>query len=520
MMSSMVAQLRYAAALARGRRIPDWVLRSLVRAALNTSAHRGLSASSTDALLGEHDPELLADQVRRRFARQVRYAKTRTRAYRNLPEVFSSARGLSGEPTGELPDFAALPVTTKADYVGDPDGYLARGVPVGAAFYTSGSTGAPVGVRFSAAELKTMWALSAIGGLIHALITPGDRVMVATWARAALGNSCIAASTAMVGAEAALAGQLAPASMLKLLATTAPPAGGSVPFSVLSAYPSYLGSLVSEVSRQGLGPGDFALRTVLVGGEIVTDALLDRARAVFGEHVRFVQGYGMTETLPAGGSVCEAGHLHFEPSTAVIETRALGTTRHAQPGELATLVVTPLVPFRQATVFIRYDTGDVVTALPAQLSCSMAAMPATSVPHGKLSFTIHRAGLTVTPRQLLEVVEASPYVSLPARMSYHDTGEATLDVTVQVSDPHPAASTSLRHDFTRANIPIRTLTVVADIAATGEPTYPLRGVITDAPAAGAPFTPTTGTPRRSHPAGTTAHQARRHESRDSAWTCL
>ncbi|MBP1823003.1 AMP-binding protein [Mycobacterium sp. OAE908] len=492
MMSSTAAQLRYAIALARGRAFPDWVLRSLVRAASNTHAHRGLTASSTDALLSDHDPELWADHVRRCFARQVRYAKSRTRAYRDVPDAFTSTKGM----TGGLPDFAALPVTTKTDYIADPDGYLAAGVPGAAIFYTSGSTGTRVGVRFSAAELKTMWALSAIGNLVHSLITPGDRVLVATWARAALGNSSIAASTAMVGAEAAMAGQLAPAEMVKLLA-----ASPFVPFSVLSAYPSYLGSLITEACRQGLGPNDFALRTIMVGGEVVTDALLDRAHAVFGDHVRFVQTYGMTETAPAAGSVCEDGHLHFEPSKAVIETRALGTTRHARPGELATLVITPLIPFRQASVFIRYDTGDVVTALPGRLTCSMAAMPATSVPHGKLSFTVHRPGLTITPRQLLEVVEANPDVALPARISYRDTGEATLDVTVQVSDPDPPAETSLREGFARAHVPVRDITLVRDLATTGERAYPLRGVIIDAPPADAALTPTAA-------------------RTDAAWTCL
>ncbi|HTI77464.1 MAG TPA: hypothetical protein VL634_20865, partial [Mycobacterium sp.] len=199
----------------------------------------------------------------------------------------------------------------------------------------------------------------------------------------------------------------------------------------------------------------------------------------------------------------EHGHLHFEPSKAVIETRALGTTRHAQPGELATLVVTPLTPFRQATVFIRYDTGDVVTALPEHLTCSMAAMPATSIPHGKLTFTVHRPGLTVTPRQLLEVVEANPHVSLPARISYRDTGEAKLDVTVQVSDPEPAAEASLRDDFMRANIPIHSLSMIPDIAAIGQQAYPLRGEIMDA--SGDAFTPAATTPR---------------ERKDTAWTCL
>jgi phenylacetate-coenzyme A ligase PaaK-like adenylate-forming protein len=486
-LSSSIAQVRYAIATARGRPIPDWVLRSLVGASVATAAQRGLSARSTDALLGEHDPELLRDQTQRRFARQVRYAKTRTRAYRDLPDVFTCVRSFSGESGSGLPDFAALPVTTKQDYRADPDGYLASGIAVAATFYSSGTTGMPTPVKFSAAELKAMWALSAIGGAMHGHITPGDRVMIATSARAVLGNSSAAMAAAMVGAEAALAGQQPPPTMLRLLGHTAA-SSAVAPFGVLCTYPSYLGSLVTEASRLGLGPTDFALQRIITGGEVVTDALLRRARTVFGQHAQFVQIYGMTETLPAGGSVCEVAHLHFEASRAIIETRALGTTRHALPGELATLVVTPLIPFKHTTVFIRYDTGDVVTALPEQLSCSMAGLPATSVPHGKLPFTIHRPGLTVTPRQLLEVLEASPYVALPGRMSYLDTGTAELDLSVEVSDPSPPTCASLRHDFARAKVPIRNLELLCDIASAAEPPYPLRGSIPE-PAALASSTP-------------------------------
>jgi hypothetical protein len=106
---------------------------------------------------------------------------------------------------------------------------------------------------------------------------------------------------------------------------------------------------------------------------------------------------------------------------------------------------------------------------------------------------------------MLEAVEANPYVSLPARISYRDNGGATLDMTVQVSDPQPATETSLRDDFARARIPIRNFTMVRDIATTGEPPYPLRGVITDAPTADAAVAPIADTPR---------------ERTDAAWTCL
>lgn len=47
-----------------------------------------------------------------------------------------------------------------------------------------------------------------------------------------------------------------------------------------------------------------------MGGEIVTEGLLERARALFGE-VEFVQGYATNELDPLNGTLCSEGHLHW-----------------------------------------------------------------------------------------------------------------------------------------------------------------------------------------------------------------
>src|ERR1022692_5251173 len=46
---------------------------------------------------------------------------------------------------------------------------------------------------------------------------------------------------------------------------------------VLSTYPSYLGELVTAARRRGMGPDDFQLRRVTVGGEGLSPSLAPAA---------------------------------------------------------------------------------------------------------------------------------------------------------------------------------------------------------------------------------------------------
>ena len=92
----------------------------------------------------------------------------------------------------------------------------------------------------------------------------------------------------------------------------------------------------------------------------------------------------MTETLPFGGCRCEQGHLHFEPTLGLLELINPFTGSPARPDEWATIVATPLPPLRETTILLRYDTEDLVRALPEELDCMFSHMPACSAVAGKL----------------------------------------------------------------------------------------------------------------------------------------
>jgi len=185
---------------------------------------------------------------------------------------------------------------------------------------------------------------------------------------------------------------------------------------LLSVNPSYLGQLVTAARRRGLGPADFRLRRIDVGGEVLSPALAAAARETFGSP-RVNDLFGMTEVIPVTGRTCEHGHLHHDLNTGHVETLDPRTGEAALPGELATVVITPYFPYRDCTPVFRYDTRDVVRRLPeGPLGCELSGLPATSKVLGKADQLV-RLGTddVVTPRQLVEAVESLPTDPWPAR---------------------------------------------------------------------------------------------------------
>jgi phenylacetate-CoA ligase len=141
----------------------------------------------------------------------------------------------------------------------------------------------------------------------------------------------------------------------------------------------------------------------------------------------------MTEVVPIIGRTCGDGHLHFDINMGLVEYLDLETGEPAEPGALATVVATPFFPYRDCMPVFRYDTRDVVRCLPGDsLTCELAGVPATGPIEGKANQLL-RLGPTdvVTPRQLVEAIEALPTRPWPARFraTVHD-GRVRLTLPV------------------------------------------------------------------------------------------
>jgi phenylacetate-coenzyme A ligase PaaK-like adenylate-forming protein len=307
----------------------------------------------------------------------------------------------------DIAGLSAIPVTVKADLIRQPADFLCAGSVRQLATRTTGTTGAPAEIWLSKYEMDLWPALGALGAVIRDNLRPTDVMQVNVSSRATVTVFLDEAVARLVGAGCRLLGIIPPDESLDNLTRGAA--------TVWVTCPSYLGQVEAAARRRGLGPADFQLRRIDVGGEMLSPSLARAARETFGAPTNDL--YGMTEVIPVTARTCSQGHLHHDINTGLVEYLDLATGAPAEPGAFATTVVTPFFPYRECMPVFRYDTRDLVRPLDtATLRCELAGMPATSPILGKADQLI-RLGPddAVAPRQFVEAVEALPTRPWPAR---------------------------------------------------------------------------------------------------------
>jgi phenylacetate-CoA ligase len=466
MIEALPAQLRYSLSLAFGTRLRPAALDRLVTGFLASQAEFGtLARDAAEALRGpDLDEETRREVQIRRFRKQARLAAS-TAYYRRL-----FAR-LGVDPAKlRWPDVEALPPTTKDALRSEPDDFVPRAARPAFRALTTGTTGVPTTVYFSVHELEATSALNAMGLLLARQAAPGDVVQLSVSSRGVYPVMLAARSLARVGALVYQAGFVDPSHALALLAEARSLPRHKPRPNVLSTTPSYLGSLVERGVELGYAPRDFGVERILLGGEIATRGLRERADRLFGP-VDYVETYNATEILPAGALACEAGHLHFAVPTGLVEVLSLDGGRPAPPGEAGTLVVTPFVPYRETTVLLRYDTGDVVRVPAEPPACELSTMPATGPVLGKRALAVcHEDGWTFQ-RDVLEALEELDEVPLPARFGLWPAGDGVgVEVVARDDDGRTRRRVA---DGLERSVPLRALRVVTD-ASRLEHASPLR----------------------------------------------
>jgi phenylacetate-CoA ligase len=413
-LGTALAQISYATSVAFGARFSQRALDHLVAAALSTCAEFGeIGAGAGELATG---PAL--DEQERRLMATRRFRAVADRASRETPYYRRLFAELDVDPKRlRESDIGRLPLTTKDDVRADPDAFVAARARPTLLATTTGTTGLPASIAFSAYELRVAVSISALGSLVGGHLDPADVVLMTTSATAVLGNLGLAGACARIGAAAEIAGVSEPAATLSALRRRRGLPGHKSRVSVLSAYPSYLDELVACALEQGLGPADFGLERILLGGEVSTLRLRDRCRRAFGD-VDFLELYAMTETIPFGARGCSAGHLHFDGSVGLLEVVEPESGTPARPGHVGALVVTPFPPYREATLLLRYATRDLVRTLPQTAMCELAAMPATSRMLGKQDFAVRGEDGWTTPLALLEALESVEKLPLPIRHGF------------------------------------------------------------------------------------------------------
>jgi phenylacetate-coenzyme A ligase PaaK-like adenylate-forming protein len=469
MLAAAVAQLRLAVSLVTGRPVPAWALDRLIVAGRDTVREFGqIAPDGGQAVTGP----TLDDTSRREI--QLRRFRAQAKRGESGADYYGALFARLGLDPGTLTwdDIARIPVTTKAALREHPDAFVHRDVRPVLRSTTTGTTGRPTQVSFSERELQSIAGFSALGHLLGGQIRPDDVVVMATSSRATLGNLSLTAACRKIGALVQPAGIIEPDQTLALLTQSLALSGYPFRASGLGTYPSYLGELVERGLEAGLGPDHFGLRWISVGGEVVTDGLLRRARRLFGDEVRFDTGYAMTETYPFAGMPCTHGHLHFEPSRGLVEVIDPESGMASAPGQPGTLVITPFGPYRETTILLRYDTLDVARNVSGPLECELRHLPATSNLLGKLRLSVrHDRGWTY-PAEVLGALEDVDEVPLPARCGIRPEVDGVgIDVVVR-EDP-PALRTRIAESLERFGVPLTSLRLVTNPDDLRQP-YPLR----------------------------------------------
>ena len=468
MLETVAAQLRYTASVVFGLPFSARSLDRLVDALLATHREFGMVAPDGAELLGGPalDEETRREMQLRRFRTQVIRAARETAYYGRLFEQ------LGLDPARlRYEDIQRIPPTPKEALRDDPDAFVRQNAQPCFRTTTTGTTGRPTSVCFSQRELHTYVALGAIHHLMNQLITPEDIVLISTSARATLGNTCFMGACARIGAQVSLGGLVESELTLALLAEPRHLPGKKSRVSALSIYPSYLGGLVTNGLRLGYRPADFGVERIFTGGEIVTAGLKMRCQQLFGA-VEFVEGYGMTEPWPFGGTLCAEGHLHYEPAHGLLEVMNPTTGTPACAGEVGTLVLTPFPPFRETTIVLRYDTQDAVRVLDGPLTCALRHLPATSNLLGKLRLAVRHDGGWVFPRDVLEALEGVEEVALPARCGFWAMpGGVAVEVVAQDT---PNVRRAIEQGLEGRGVPLQELHLAEHQSQLRHP-FPLRG---------------------------------------------
>jgi phenylacetate-CoA ligase len=405
MFETGIRQFRMALGMVQGYRINPHNVARLVDDALATLAEFGEPGADAAELIDGPtvSPQARLEITNRGLQRTARRLAAQSPFYARR---FASAQA---DPAKlDIAKLPTIPVTVKADLTAQPGDFRCTDVPAYLATRTTGTTGRPTEVWLSRYEMELWPALGALASVLRDELRPVDVMQVNLSSRSTAALHLSAASCRLIGAGWRPLGIVAPETALDALAE-----GGAT---ILLSVPSYLAQLVTLARRRGMGAGDFRLRRLVVGGEVLSASLAQAAAATFGVQ-RVEDPYSMTEVTPVTGRSCSQAHLHFDANVGLTELVDLDTSEPAAPGALGTLVITPFYPYRDCMPVFRYDTGDVARCLPEEpLRCELAGVPATSQILGKADHLLRLpGGEVVTPRQLIEAIETLPAHPWPAR---------------------------------------------------------------------------------------------------------
>jgi phenylacetate-coenzyme A ligase PaaK-like adenylate-forming protein len=388
------------------------------------------------------DPLFAPDAAQLAVLREKRFAATLDRVFAAHPYYRRrfAAAGLARGDVRTLADLARLPVTTKADYVAEPDAF--RLGPEGAvddsetivwdAMYTTGSSGAPTPFVSTSYDFINILALNRNMLRLRG-VTESDSILnlfpLTRHPHGAFARAMNAAAAMNIPVVAALPGhgnERRPEignrldDVVAIAVRTRP--------TILWGVPTFIRKVL--VRAEELAAKLPSVRLVFVTGEGFGEAarqdLAERLRRL-GAATPFISvSYGATE-MQGGMVECAPGMGNHNPAPDQFLFEAVDPASHAPvpDGEEGLILLTHLD--RRGTVMLRYALGDVARLTRARCPhCGALTERLIGMPR-RIDGLLKIKGMLVNPQALVDAVVA-------------ETGVLEFQATVAKEIPHDPLS--------------------------------------------------------------------------------
>ena len=173
---------------------------------------------------------------------------------------------------------------------------------------------------------------------------------------------------------------------------------------LLVATPSYALRLAEVAREMGLDPiKDLCIKTLLVGSELLTDAMREEMHKYWGADVKITSNYGMSELMGPGvsGECLEVCGMHINEDFFIPEIIDPVTEEVLPEGEQGELVITCIK--KEGIPLIRYRTRDITRLFYDKCKCGRTFCRMENL-SGRSDDMLKIRGVNVFPSQIEEVI--------------------------------------------------------------------------------------------------------------------
>jgi phenylacetate-CoA ligase len=355
--------------------------------------------------------------------------------------------GIDVDSLSDLSDFSQLPFTTRQDIDQAPSKF---GLDDSTRFrdiaLTSGTTGEPVVVPYTAADLQRLAFNEAVA--FHGVgVQEKDAVLLTvTLDRCFIAGLAYYSGAALLGASVIRSGPGQPARQWHIIEKLQP--------GIIVGVPTFLKELAVWGLENGLKVAEFPIHSLVTIGESTRKH--DLSPTSLGRELEELWGaktfssYGATEfeTAFCECSASAGGHIH--PELMLVEIVDDGGNI-LPDGEAGEIVVTPLGV--EGFPLVRFKTGDVGRQYSSPCSCGWNTKRLGPV-EGRLVQRLKYKGTTLYPETIFHVLHDIVAVT-DAYVEVRSTAAGADDITVVVGGDFNGQDVSMIEDQLQAHLRVR-----------------------------------------------------------------